>query len=890
VQNHSGGGRHSGREALVFAPYMVEDLAEMVLLVDPGHRIFYANPIASDESGYTPDELVGLPLDGLFDADGELAAEVRRCLRGEASARVEASVRRKDGSRFPARVTASPLRVNGGIEGVILLVIDETGRIRAEQAVRLSQATLRSIDLAAPIGIGFVRHRIIMEINDRLCLMTGYSREELIGRRTRMLYPSDDEYDRVGRQLYSQIARMGSGVLECQWVRKDGTRIDILLSSSARDNADFREGITITAMDITESKRAERAVRRSEATLRSIFLAAPVGIGVVVNRVIQVVNDRMCRMVGYERDELVGHSARKIYPSQDEFDRVGSVKYAQLAASGSGHVETCWQRKDGHVIDVLLSSTLLDPPHLDGGVTFTALDITEHKLAERALRESQERFRNIVMCSPLGMFLYDLADDGRLVLTETNPAADRIFDTDCRQWIGRSAEEVLPDLIGDETVAILQRTVDEGVAWGPAEQPFQRGSEKVTLDIHVLRTSPRCIVMVVRDITEQKHLEEQLRQAQKMEAVGRLAGGVAHDFNNQLTVIKGYCDLLLYDAAIEGAAREALSEMRQAAARAADLTGQLLAFSRKQVLRPAVLDLNEVLAAMEGPLRRIIGEDVELRFVRASGLGNVLADRGLVEQALMNLVVNARDALPRGGRITIETANLAGGPTVAAPEGLPAGECVVLTVADNGIGMDEPTRQRIFEPFFTTKSVGKGTGLGLSMVYGFVRQSGGAVTVESEPGHGTVLRIILPRVRQSAERLPPAAGPDDARGGSETILVVEDDANVRQLVAQVLRRAGYNVLEAACSDEALPLGDHYGHDIHVLITDVVMPGLQGPELAARLRAVRPDIKVLLITGYAEHAALAQDHLPPGSVLLTKPFEPAAVLRTVRWLLGPTSRR
>jgi len=720
MQNGHGSARHLGREALAFAPYMVEDLAEMVFLADPDLHIFYANPTASAASGYQADELLGLPVGRLLDADEELACDARRCMQDNVSTHFETFLRRKDDSRFPVRVTLSPLRADGGAEGLIFLVIDETGRLRAEQAVQLSQATLHSIDVAAPFGIAFVRNRLFLEANDRFCQMIGYDRAELIGHPVRSLYPTEAEYNRVGRELYGEIATSGFGVVETQWVRKDGSQFDVLLSASVRDPADLRSGITLTAMDITESKRTERAVRRSEAMLRSIFLAAPIAIGVVVNRVIQAVNDRMCDMVGLSRHELVGRSARVVYASQEEYDRVGRLKYQELAAGGSGVIETQWRHKDGRIIDVLLSSTQLDPDDPGAGVTFTALDITEHKRAERALRESEERFRGIVMRSPLGMLLYDFGPDRRLTLVDANPAAGRIFGVDCRQFLGRPAEDVFPNLIGHDTAAILYRAAREGASWGPAEQLYEHDGVKAVFEIHILQTSPSSVLLVARDVTAQKHIEDQLRQAQKMEAIGRLAGGVAHDFNNQLTVIKGYCDLLLYDATIQGVTREALTEIRQAAARAAGLTGQLLAFSRRQVLRPVVLNLNDVIAEIESPLRRIIGENIHLQFVPAPDLGNVRADRSLVEQAVMNLVINARDAMPHGGRITIETANLPAENRQDWASDAPAGECVLLAVTDTGIGMDEATRQRIFEPFFTTKPVGKGTGLGLSMVYGFV--------------------------------------------------------------------------------------------------------------------------------------------------------------------------
>jgi nitrogen-specific signal transduction histidine kinase/CheY-like chemotaxis protein len=383
---------------------------------------------------------------------------------------------------------------------------------------------------------------------------------------------------------------------------------------------------------------------------------------------------------------------------------------------------------------------------------------------------------------------------------------------------------------------------------------------------------------------EEKRLEERLRQAHKMEAVGRLAGGVAHDFNNVLSVILSYSDILLGQLQPGDRMHDEIDEIRKAGARAGDLTRQLLLFSRQQVLEPKVLDLNEVLTGMEKMLRRLIGEDVELVSTPSASIGRVRADPGSIEQVIMNLVVNARDAMPIGGKLTIETGNATLDEAYAREHlGVKPGPHVLLAVSDTGTGMDKATQARIFEPFFTTKERGKGTGLGLSTVFGIIQRSGGSVWVYSEPGKGTSFKVYLPCVETQVDHSRPIIAPRTLHG-SETILLVEDDEQVRAVARSILKRKGYRVIEAQNAGEALLSCETHVGAIDLLLSDVVMPQMSGPELARRVAGVRPEIKILCMSGYTDDAVVRHGALDAGIAFIQKPFTPDTLARKVREVL------
>jgi nitrogen-specific signal transduction histidine kinase/ActR/RegA family two-component response regulator len=396
---------------------------------------------------------------------------------------------------------------------------------------------------------------------------------------------------------------------------------------------------------------------------------------------------------------------------------------------------------------------------------------------------------------------------------------------------------------------------------------------------------------VIRDISERKNMEEELRQAHKMEAVGRLAGGIAHDFNNLLTIINGYGELVVGQLRADDPLREPVTQIKKAGERAAELTQQLLAFSRKQIMQPKPLDLSQVVREHEEMLRRLVGEDVEIVTQLSPSLGPVMADQGQIHQVLLNLAGNARDAMPAGGVLTIETAEVEVDASSAADQSeVPPGSYILLSITDSGTGMDEETLQHIFEPFYTTKDVGAGTGLGLATVHGIVTQSGGWIRVQSKPGRGTTLRIYLPRIAPVAHTRSVPVEPQAAVDGSETVLVVEDLAELRKLAVAVLGNCGYKVLHAGDGRDALAVADGHAGPIHLLLTDVVMPGMTGQLLAQQLRTRRPETKVLYMSGYTG------DRMSPGGALeadvafLQKPFTPAQLLARVRRILSQADTR
>jgi two-component system cell cycle sensor histidine kinase/response regulator CckA len=591
-------------------------------------------------------------------------------------------------------------------------------------------------------------------------------------------------------------------------------------------------------------------------------------------------------MFGWSRTEVLGRTLSELV-IPPRYRNAHARGLAHFHATGEGpilqqRIEINALHRDGHEFPVEVSVT---PFRLAGTWEFSAFvrDLTTRKHTEAALRESETSYATLVEHAPVG--IYRSTPGGRFL--SVNPALVHIlgFDTADQVLQLNMARDVYADPA--ERQRLLARDFADR-EYDDVEATWKRRDGRplmVQLTTRAVRNAAHEIEhydTFVRDVTEQRQLEAQLALSQKLEGIGRLAGGVAHDFNNMLTVIQSYCDLILEDLDPAAPLREDIGQIRQAATASSNLTRQLLAFSRKQVLEPKVINLNTIVANTEKLLTRAIGEDIHLVTRLAPDLGLVKVDPGQIEQVIMNLAVNARDAMPAGGRLTIETANAEidedylRGHGVALP-----GRYVMLAVSDTGIGMDARTQARIFEPFFTTKEPGKGTGLGLATVYGIVKQSGGFVWVYSEPGYGTSFKTYLPLAEAAVEEAVVATPTLRAPRGTETVLVAEDMPTVRSVTRNMLERQGYTVLEAPDGEAALRLAAEYPGAIDLLLTDVVMPRSGGRQLADRLVQVRPDVRVLYMSGYADDAIVHHGILEAGIAYLQKPFTLETLARKVR---------
>jgi PAS domain S-box-containing protein len=496
--------------------------------------------------------------------------------------------------------------------------------------------------------------------------------------------------------------------------------------------------------------------------------------------------------------------------------------------------------------------------------------------AKQLFQDKERKFQLLFEDHPQPMLVTDPAE--RIIL-EANATAATLYGYTREQLRGMSLD----------TVVVSEENSEASGSSARHRTSSGRGID-VEVAQHAIEFGGRAAELaIVTDVTGRRHLEEQLRQAQKMESVGMLAGGVAHDFNNLLTIISGYSQLIMNALQPGDPNHYAAEQILKAGERAATLTQQLLAFSRRQVLQPRVLDLNKLVTALSTMLRRLIGEDIDLQLVLRPDLGMVSADPGQIEQVLMNLVVNARDAMPKGGTVTIETANVELDESYSGRHlAVKPGPYAQIAVSDNGGGMDEATQARLFEPFFTTKGVGRGTGLGLSTVFGIVKQSGGNLDVYSVPNRGTSVKVYLPRIEQPAT-VEAESRRRQVASGSETVLLVEDDEMVRHLVSETLVRAGYKVMDTSDPLEARRLSDSYQGPIHLLIADVVMPKVSGRELAEELRARRNGMKVLYMSGYTDHAIVNTGILRKEVAFLQKPFTPTALTEKVREVLENSGR-
>lgn len=638
---------------------------------------------------------------------------------------------------------------------------------------------------------------------------------------------------------------------------------------------------------------AEAALRESEETYRLLFESNPMPMWVydIETLAFLAVNQAAISHYGYSREEFLSMTIKDIRPQETMkafFENLASAKNYVQKSAGWKHL-----KKDGSVIDVEITSHSLIFAGRQARIVL-ANDITDRIKAEENLKRAEQKYRSIFENAVEGIF--QSSPEGQFIAV--NPAMVKMLGYEsAEELIAERADISTQHYVDPNRRAELQQILTkQGLVVSFECEVYRKDKSKIwiTENVRAVYDENNSLIYYegsIENITERKSLEDQLRQSQKLEAIGQLAGGVAHDFNNLLTAITGYSILTLENMSEDNPLYRYVNEVKKAADRAASLTRQLLAFSRKQIMQPKVLNLNSIVSDMDKMLRRLIGENIEFRCVLKEGLGLVKADPGQIEQVIMNLVVNARDSMENGGRLIIETDNVYLNDEYASQHiGVIAGHHVMLAVTDTGTGMDEEVQLRVFEPFFTTKERGKGTGLGLSTVYGIVKQSGGNVWVYSEVDKGTTFKVYLPRLAEEDGVTQENEEPKKIPRGTETILLIEDDEAVRNLAHSALEMYGYNVLVAANGKAAITLCRRYLDPIHLVLTDVVMPEMGGPQVAKRLKLMRPNIRVLYMSGYTEDTIVHQGVLYEGIDYIQKPFLPTTLAIKIREILDKPIRR
>ena len=779
-----------------------------------------------------------------------------------------------------------PRRMIGSMTDITARRAADAERERLVAALEFERNRLAAMFQQAPALIAVLRgpEHVFELANDAYHQLVGF--RDLIGRPLTEALPElteqgfADLLDRVietgepfvGRQMPVTLRRMPGMPAEQRYV-------DFVYQPFEEADGS-RSGVMVHGVDVTEQVLAATDVRSSEERYRLLFerSAMPTWVFDAETMAFLAVNDRAVEQYGYTREEFLAMTVLDIRPSED----VAMVRDA-VSKAGPNTIRKRYRHRTrgGAVLQVEVTSYGLDFAGRRARLAMV-LDVTERAKAEEAQRESEERYRSLVELSPDGILVHR---DGRVVFA--NEAAARL--------LGAAHPHDLVDqpsaaFTGTDELAALPRRESRRVR-GFVERRV-RGVDGQVRDVEVTSApfvlgGAEATQTLFRDVTQRRSLEEQLRQAQKMEAVGQLAGGVAHDFNNLLTVIKANAELLLVRTPESDPRYQDASEIRKAADRAAGLTSQLLTYSRRQIVKPQVLSMNATLEGLRPMLARLIGEDIAVEMSLGSDVGAVMADPGQVGQVVMNLAVNARDAMPIGGRLLFETAEVEldeRHPTLDRSTVAP-GRYVVLTVSDTGTGIPRDVQSRLFDPFFTTKPVGQGTGLGLSTVYGIVKQAGGCIWLQSDPGFGATFKVYWPSLGEvPTEHVEEPAPAAPQSPGTETVLLAEDEEGVRSIVRQILERHGYTVLQAHDGDSALAVAATHDGPIHLLLTDVVMPGMNGPSLARHLQLARSDIGVLFMSGYTNGEITRRGVLAPGTTIVQKPFTAESLLSGVREVL------
>ncbi len=736
-----------------------------------------------------------------------------------------------------------------------------------------------------------------VNVNKAFADFLGYTQEELEGKRWQDLTPNED-IEPTEIEIASLLTGKKKATrFEKRYIHKSGELLWADVSASLRRNPQGEPLYFITTIiDITERKRTEKALHASEEFQRAMIACSPVALySIDLQGNVSAWNASAERIFGWSVEEVISHPLPILPEGKEEefaelrkFTREGEIIIAR---------EVVRRRKDGTTFAGSLSTAAIK--NAEGkviGVMGAMEDITQRKLAEDSLRESESRFRLFAELAPVGIVI---SDENEKTLY-ASPKFTELFGYTKKDmpsveewWTLAYPDETLRNRIRREWSAAVDEAKKSRSETKPMQYPVSCKDGSIRDVEFRMATTGIFNVVVFTDVTERRKAEEereklqsQLTQAQKMESVGRLAGGVAHDFNNKLSVILGYTQMAMESMDQESPIHANLQQVFKAGKQSVEIVRQLLAFARKQTIAPRVLDLNETVEGMLKMLRRLIGEDIDLAWSPDTNLWQVKMDPAQIDQILANLCVNSRDAIPGVGKITIETENIVISKEYCADHaGFLPGDFVKLVVSDDGVGMDKETLASAFEPFFTTKEVGRGTGLGLSTVYGIVKQNQGFVNVYSEPGKGTTFRIYLPRHTGGVEELKIGAQPETPLAQGETVLIVEDEASVLGLARRLLEKLGYEVLTAASPGKAVETVRNYTGEIHLLLTDVVLPTMSGRDLAAKTTKIRPGIKTLFMSGYTANVIAHHGVLDAGVHFIEKPFTPDALARKIREAIG-----
>ena len=758
-------------------------------------------------------------------------------------------------------------------------------RTRHTSDLRASEQRYRAIFERSSEGILLVdiETQAVRYANPAAARMSGHAASALCTMHLADLSAKGDQESNL--REFESLARGTSALsVDRPGLRKDGSTFfaDITATTITIDGRAMLAGFF---RDVTERTRSARALEASEARYRRLFEAAKDGILILAadTGCIVDVNPFMTELTGYARADFLSKHLWEIGPFKDT--AASKDSFAELQAKDYVRYDDLpLKTSDGRKVDVEFVSNV----YLVNGTKVIQCNIRDVTVRTRVEDDLRMRDRAIQAVSQ-GILISDALSPDDLVIY-ASPGFTRLTGYEGEEIVGRNCRLLQGPGTDPASIAVLRDAIRERRSCVVELLNYRKNGTSFwnSLAISPVRDADGQVthfVGVQTDVTARRQLEAQFLQAQKMEAVGRLAGGIAHDFNNLLSVILSYAEMIGGDLKPDEPMRVDIEEIRKAGLRATDLTKQLLAFSRQQVLEAKILNLNDVLGGMEKMLRRLLGADIELTILPALALGNVRVDGSQLEQIVMNLAVNARDAMRLGGRLTVETANVELDDDYAnIHHDVRPGSYVELAVSDDGAGMDKATMARIFEPFFTTKDKGKGTGLGLATVFGIVKQSGGHIFVYSEPAKGTTFRIYLPRVGAAAEAQSPVQTAPEAERIGGTILLVEDEEQVRNVARTILRRQGYVVLDASNGGEALLICEQHGANIDLLLTDVVLPRMSGRQLAERLAPIRPAMRVLYMSGYTDDAILQHGIIESGASFLQKPLTPASLTRKVREVL------